>query len=66
MCARCEERPVDEGSSLGLLALLTFPLLGILPGARYCKDCGGGNAALAVGVLVLAAAIGFVLLLVFW
>ena len=66
MCARCGEQPIDEDSSLGLLALLTFPVLGILPGARYCKDCGGGQATLAVGVLALAALIGFVLLVVFW
>ncbi|QQQ02106.1 hypothetical protein [Lysobacter enzymogenes] len=66
MCAQCGERPVDKDSSLSLLALLTFPLLGILPGARYCKDCGGGQATLAVGVLALAAVIGFVLLVVFW
>jgi len=66
LCAHCGERPVDPDSSLGLLALLTFPVLGILPGARYCKDCAGGQATLAVGVLVIAAVIGFVLLVVFW
>jgi len=66
MCARCGERPAESGSSLGLSSLLTIPLLGIVPAARYCKDCGGGDSTLAVGVLAVVAVIGFLLLVVFW